>query len=164
MTHQHAKDCPTHVHGAHGHHQQHAASSMTTAAHATLHCLIGCVIGEVVGLTIGVTAGMSPYVTMVLSTLLAYIFGFALTILPLMKRTKLSFKNAFKAIWVGEAVSIGIMELVMNAVDYHVGGMQVSSLGSSMFWVALGIAIPAGYIAAFPVNFWLISRQLKQCH
>lgn len=157
------KECQSVSPSSHRHnHPQ--TSSIVTAAHATLHCLVGCVIGEFIGLAIGVSIGMQPYAMMGFSTLLAYISGFTLTVFPLMKRTGLTFQNAFKAIWVGEVVSIGIMELVMNSIDYHMGGMRAGSLGNTLFWTALAVAVPAGYIAAFPVNLWLIKRQLKMCH
>ncbi len=146
---------------AHGHHK---AVSFAAAAHATLHCLTGCVIGELVGLMIGVTLGLHPYSSMVLATVLAYISGFSLTIFPLMKRAHLPFKNALKAIWLGEVISIGVMELVMNGVDYHMGGIRSGSVLNPLFWEALAFAVPAGYIAAFPINFWLIGKEMKHCH
>jgi len=77
---------------------------------------------------------------------------------------RVTFNAAFKAIWLGEAISIGVMELVMNGVDYHLGGVRSGSLGNPLFWEALAAAVPAGYIAALPVNAWLIGRELKKCH
>lgn len=139
-------------------------TSLAAAHHATLHCLTGCVMGEVAGLLIGVHFGLEPWVTIILATTLAYISGFALSVFPLMRRTKLSFTAALKAIWLGEVISIGIMELVMNTVDYHMGGMTAASVMHWQFWQGLLLAIPAGYIAALPVNAWLIGRQLKKCH
>jgi hypothetical protein len=153
-----------HTHHDHGHSHGKEASAFGAAAHATLHCLTGCVIGEFIGLAIGVSFGFSPYVMMVLSTVLAYISGFSLTIFPLIRRTKLPFKSAFLAIWLGEAVSIGVMEIIMNAIDYRIGGMRSGSLGNPVFWEALAVAVPMGYVAALPVNAWLIGRQLKKCH
>jgi len=139
-------------------------SSLGAAAHATLHCLTGCIIGEVAGLMIGVTFGLHQYSSMGLATLLAYISGFSLTIFPLMKSANLTFRSAFKAIWLGEAISIGVMELVMNSIDYHMGGIRSGSVFNPLFWEALAIAVPAGYIAAFPVNYWLIGKEMKRCH
>jgi hypothetical protein len=139
-------------------------SATIAAAHATLHCLTGCVIGEFAGLAIGVSLSFSPYVMMGLSTALAYLSGFSLTIFPLMRRARLPFKNAFQAIWLGEIMSIGVMEIVMNGIDYHMGGVRSGSLGNPAFWRALAVAVPAGYIAALPVNAWLIGKQLKKCH
>jgi Domain of unknown function (DUF4396) len=163
-----------HTHEPHAHdccatetphaHNQHSKTSWRAAAHATLHCLTGCVIGEFLGLAIGVSFGISAYPMMGLSTVLAYISGFSLAIFPLMRITGLTFNAAFKAIWLGEAISIGVMELVMNGVDYHLGGVRSGSLGNPLFWEALAVAVPAGYIAALPVNAWLIGRQLKKCH
>lgn len=145
-------------------HIRHGKSSLATTAHATLHCLTGCIIGELTGLMIGVSLGLHPYTSMTLSTALAYISGFSLTIFPLMKNAKFSFRTAFKTIWLGEVISIGVMELVMNSVDYHMGGIRSGSVFNPLFWGALAIAIPAGYLAAFPVNFWLIGKEMKRCH
>jgi hypothetical protein len=112
----------------------------------------------------GGALGLHPYASMALSTLLAYISGFSLTIFPLMRRARLPFKNAFRAIWLGEAISIGVMELVMNSIDYHMGGMRSASIFNPTFWAALAAAVPAGYLAAFPVNYWLIGKEMKRCH
>jgi len=160
----HTHDCCAHDKPATPADGGHPKSSFSTAAHATLHCLTGCVIGELAGLIIGVTLGLHPYTSMALSTVLAYISGFSLTIFPLMRRTGFTFKSALKTIWLGEAISIGVMELVMNSVDYHMGGVRAGSVFNPLFWEALAAAVPAGYLAAFPVNAWLIGKELKRCH
>ena len=150
---------------AHAHHHGHGgASALTTSAQATLHCLTGCVIGEVAGLAIGVTFGLGTWPTIILATLLAYGSGFALGVLPVMRAQGKTFRAALKLIWIGEAVSIGVMEVVMNAVDYQMGGMAAPSVASWMFWRGLLFAVPAGFLAAWPVNYWLIKRELKACH
>lgn len=160
--HVHGAGCCGHNHAAPATHSK--ASAWVAAHHATVHCLTGCVIGEVAGLMIGVSLGLSTWNTIALATCLSYISGFSLAIFPLMRRTDLRFRGALKAIWLGELISIGVMELVMNAVDYHMGGMQAASVLHWQFWKGLAFAIPAGYLAAFPVNAWLLGKQLKQCH
>lgn len=157
-------DHATHDCCAHDHTPTQPHSRWSVSAHATLHCLTGCVIGEAAGLMIGVSLGLHPYIIMALATALAFITGFSLTVFPLMKRTNLPFRAAFKAVWLGELVSITVMELAMNTVDYHMGGMRAGSVLSLPFWEAMGVAIIAGYLAAWPVNAWLIGRELKRCH
>jgi len=148
-----------HSGGAHGGHGAHA-----TAIQATLHCLTGCVIGEVAGLMIGVSLGFPPFATIALATVLAYLSGFTLGVVPVMRRERLDFWPAFKLIWIGEAVSIGVMEIAMNTADYTVGGMQMGSVFHPMFWAGIAVAVPAGFLAAWPVNVWLLRRGLKKCH
>jgi hypothetical protein len=114
-------------HHAHAHHGKPGEGRWLLAARSTRHCLIGCVIGEVIGLAIGVELGLSTAATITLATSLAYISGFTLGLLPVMKSRGLSLVEAFKLIWVGEAVSIGVMEIVMNAADYRMGGMAAMS-------------------------------------
>jgi hypothetical protein len=145
-----------HVHHHHG--------QWTAAAHATLHCSIGCIIGETLGLMMGTTLGFTQWVSMVISTVLAYVAGFSLAIFPLMRRTGLRLPSAFSAIWIGEAISIGVMELVMNAIDYHMGGMRTGSIVNLRFWVALIVATGVAFLVAWPVNAWLIAKQLRKHH
>lgn len=143
------------------HHHGGGGSPVVTAARATLHCLSGCVIGEVAGLTIGVTAGFSAWPTMLLATALAYVTGFMLGVTPVMRAQSVGFFRALRIIWFGEALSIGVMEIVMNAVDYQMGGVQAPSVFAVQFWRGLLFAIPAGFLAAGPVNWILLRRALK---
>lgn len=150
----------------HTHHAHHGGggSAFRVSAQATLHCLTGCVIGEVAGLAIGVSIGLAAWQTIALATLLAYLSGFTLGVLPVMKARQLGFWPALRIIWIGEAVSIGVMEIVMNFVDYQMGGMAAPSILSWMFWRGILFAVPAGFLAAWPVNYWLVKRELKACH
>lgn len=135
-----------------------------TSAQATVHCLTGCVIGEVAGLLIGVALGLDVWLILTLATALAYLSGFTLGVAPLMRRERLGFLTGLRVIWVGEVISIGVMEIVMNVADYYVGGVQAQSVFSGVFWLGIIVAVPAGFLAAWPVNFWLIKRNLKSCH
>ena len=150
-------------HQAHGHHDG-TGGAFRTSAQATIHCLTGCVIGEVVGLGLGVTLGLGTWPTIILATGLAYLSGITLGLLPVMKNRGVGLIQAFRIIWVGEVISIGVMEIVMNFVDYQMGGMSAPSVASWMFWRGILFAVPAGFLAAWPVNYWLIKRELKACH
>jgi Domain of unknown function (DUF4396) len=158
--------CHTHAGhgGSHAHHSHGSGSSLKTSFQATLHCLTGCVIGEVAGLAIGVSLGLVAWQTIALATLLAYASGMTLGVLPVMKAQQTGFWNALRIIWIGEVISIGVMELAMNYVDYQMGGMNAGSIFSWMFLRGLLVAIPAGFLAAWPVNYWLLKRELKACH
>ncbi|HEV2866028.1 MAG TPA: DUF4396 domain-containing protein, partial [Allosphingosinicella sp.] len=119
---------------------------------------------EAAGLAIGVSIGLPAWQTIALATVLSYLSGFTLGVLPVMKSRGGGFLAALRIIWIGEAVSIGVMELVMNLVDYQMGGMGAPSVVSWMFWRGLLLAVPAGFLAAWPVNYWLVKRELKACH
>lgn len=107
------------------HHHHHG--QWVAAAHATLHCSICCILGETFGLILGTTLGFSQIASMIVSTALAYIAGFTLAVLPLMRRTGMGPGSALAAIWIGEAISIGVMEIMMNTIDYRMGGMRTGS-------------------------------------
>ena len=114
--------------GAHAHHGHGGGGPFKTSAQATLHCLTGCVIGEVAGLMIGVSLGFGVWPTIVLATTLAYLSGMTLGLLPVMKNRGVGIVEALKIIWIGEVISIGVMEMVMNIVDYQMGGMTAPSV------------------------------------
>lgn len=153
-------------HHGHHHHGHHDGSSSETriAVSATIHCLIGCSIGEFIGLAVGVQLALSVAAIITLSTTLAFITGLGLTLIPIMKYQKMSFSSAFKIIWLGEVISIAVMEFAMNFADYHAGGMTAGSVLHPRFWLGFLVALPAGFIAAFPVNYWMIKRNIKKCH
>ena len=156
-----------HQHSAHAHHGHHGhggGGAFKTSAQATLHCLTGCVIGEVAGLMIGVSLGLGVWPTIILATALAYAVGMTLGLIPVMRSRGVGLVEAFRIIWIGEVVSIGVMEIVMNFVDYQMGGMTAPSIASWMFWRGILFAVPAGFLAAWPVNYWLLKRDLKSCH
>lgn len=148
----------------HSHHGHQASNPLVTSAQATIHCLVGCVIGEVTGLVIGVSLGWGVWPTMALATVLAYASGMTLGLVPIVRTQGKTYTEALKLIWIGEVISIGVMEIAMNAADYAVGGMQAPSAFSAIFWIGIAAAIPAGFLAAWPVNWWLIRRDLKKCH
>lgn len=146
--------------GGHGHH---GGTGWHAAAAVTGHCLTGCLLGEWLGLAIGVALSLQVGVTVTLASALAYISGFGLTMWPLL-RNGMAFRPALATVFIGEAVSIGVMEVAMNVVDYAMGGMRVKSLFASRYWEALAVASIAGFLAAWPVNFWLLGRHMKKCH
>lgn len=158
-----------HAHAHHAHHAHHGhgapgASPARLATSATLHCLTGCAIGEFAGLAIGVTLGLNPWTTMALATVLGFASGYALGLRPLVQQG-LGWLAAFRTIWLGETISIAVMEFAMNFTDYHVGGVQAASILSPVFWLGYALALPAGFVAAWPVNYWLLRRQIKKpCH
>jgi hypothetical protein len=150
-------------HSHHAHHG-HGGSPLKTSAHATLHCLAGCAIGEIAGLMIGTLVGLTPWPMIILATALSYASGITLGLIPVMRAQGVGMLQALRIIWIGEVISIGVMEVVMNFVDYQMGGMGTKSIFVWTFWRGLVLALPAGFLAAWPVNYWLIRRELKACH
>lgn len=150
--------------GAHAAHAGHThGSGWSAAASVTLHCLTGCAIGEFIGLAIGVSLGLEIHLTISLAVALSFVSGFALTLLPMLRRG-FGLASAFSTVWLGEVISISVMEIVMNLVDYRMGGMRGVSLASAQYWQAFGAAMVAGYLAAWPVNRWMLGRNMKKCH
>ncbi|MBV8159107.1 MAG: DUF4396 domain-containing protein, partial [Dyella sp.] len=92
-----------------------------------------------------------------------FVSGFALTLLPMLRRG-FGFADSLRTVWLGEVISISVMELVMNLVDYQMGGMRGVSLASARYWEAFALALVAGFLAAWPVNAWMLSRNMQRCH
>ena len=127
------------------------------AANATLHCLTGCAIGEVAGLMIGTALGWGAASTIALAVTLAFLFGYALSTLPLIQ-AGLSFGDALRLVFAADTLSIAVMELVDNAVMAAIPGAMHAGLVHPMFWLGMIIALSVAFLAAFPVNRYLIDR------
>lgn len=136
----------------------HAAPSLRrTAFSATVHCLTGCAIGEVLGMVIGTALRWSNPATVAISVVLAFFFGYALTMRPLLA-SGLTFGAAAKLALAADTISITIMEIVDNAIMLVIPGAMEAGLGSPLFWLSLAFALILAGAAAFPVNWWLIAR------
>jgi len=127
------------------------------AANATLHCLTGCAIGEIAGLMIGTALGLATGVTVALAVGLAFVFGYALSTLPLMQ-AGLGFFAALSVVFAADTLSIATMELVDNLVMAAIPGAMDAGLVNPIFWVGMMIALSVAFIAAFPVNRYLIDK------
>lgn len=144
-------------HGRHAGHAQVAGQSLNrTAWSATLHCLTGCAIGEVLGMVIGSALGWGNAATIALAVVLAFLFGYALTLRPLVKA--MSFGAAAKLALAADTASITVMEIVDNAIMLVIPGAMDAGLNSLLFWGSLALALAVAAVAAFPVNRWLIAR------
>jgi Domain of unknown function (DUF4396) len=143
-----------------GHHHKLATSGRAltlTALSATLHCLTGCAIGEVLGMVIGTAAGFSNLGTVVLSIALAFVFGYGLTSLPLL-RAGLALAVVVPIALASDTLSIATMEVVDNAVVLAVPGALEAGAGDLLFWGSLAFALVVAGAVALPVNRWLIGR------
>ena len=151
-------------HAGHHHPHQHSpaaagpdAGLTRMAFWATLHCLIGCAIGEVLGMVIGTALGWGNLETIALAVVLAFLFGYAFTIVPLV-RSGMGLRAAAKLALAADTASIAVMELVDNAVMWFVPGAMDAPLSSPLFWGSLAFALVVAGLAAWPVNRWLIAR------
>ena len=128
-----------------------------TAFSATLHCLTGCAIGEVLGMVIGSALGWGNLATIVLAIVLAFFFGYGLTMLPLL-RSGMALGAVLPLALASDTLSITVMETVDNLIIVVIPGAMDAGLGSLLFWGSLAFALAVAFVAAFPVNRYLISR------
>lgn len=154
---------PSHEHGPQAHenhadHHDHGMGSINAmAASATLHCLTGCAIGEILGLIIGTAIGLSNLATIALAVGLAFLFGYALSTLPLLK-AGLAFFTALSVVLAADTLSILTMEIVDNLVMAVIPGAMNAGLVNPIFWVAMMIALTTAFFVAYPVNRYLLQR------
>jgi hypothetical protein len=131
------------------------------ALRATIHCLTGCVIGEVTGMTIGMAAGLSNGVTVALAIALAFVFGYALTMRPLLAAGT-PIGSALRTALAGDTVSVAIMEAIDNAFILAVPGAMDAGLADPLLWAALAAGFGIAFPFAFLANRALILRGIGQ--
>ena len=133
------------------------ASLNRIALSATIHCLTGCSIGEVLGMLIGTALGLSNWSTIALAVVLAFVFGYLLTMLPLL-RAGIGYRTALGLAFASDTASITIMEIVDNALMLVIPGAMDAGLTEFRFWASLALSLIIAGMAAFPVVRWLIAR------
>ncbi|MFI6488164.1 DUF4396 domain-containing protein [Streptomyces sp. NPDC050564] len=151
-------------HDTHPQHEVHAHTHDTggkvawsMAAQATLHCLTGCAIGEVLGMVIGTAFGWGNAPTMVLAIVLAFVFGYSLTLRGVLK-AGVDFGTAFRVALAADTLSIAVMELIDNGVIALWPDAMDAQLADLLFWGALAISLAIAFVVTTPVNKWMIGR------
>ena len=135
----------------------HMPSLNRTALSATVHCLTGCAIGEVLGMILGTSLGWGNWTTVGVSVGLAVLFGYSLTLLPVLK-AGIAFKAALGLAFASDTISITIMEIVDNAIMLVIPGAMDAGVTTLLFWGAMTLSLVLAGMAAFPINRWLIAR------
>ena len=141
----------------HGDHPHEMPSLTRVAAAATWHCLIGCSIGEMLGLTIATALGWGNTGSIALAVVLAFFFGYGFTLVPLL-RGGMTLPAAASVAFAADTVSIAIMEIADNAVMLLIPGAMDAGVSDPFFWGSLFVSLLVAFLAAWPVNRWLIAR------
>ena len=141
----------------HQHNPRVPVSLWQSAVQATLHCLTGCAIGEVLGMVIATALGWGNAASIAVSVLLAFFFGYALTIRPVL-RAGLGVRRAAGVAFASDTVSITTMEIIDNAFILVVPGAMAAGLGDALFWWSLALSLVIAFVLTVPVNRWLIAR------
>ena len=140
------------------HAQGESADSLNRLAFAaTWHCLTGCAIGEVLGLAVATALGWGNAASIALAVVLSFFFGYALTLRPLVA-SGVPLRRAARIALAADTVSITVMEIVDNAFILIVPGAMAAGLSDFLFWWSLAVGLAIAFIAAFPVNRYLIAR------
>jgi len=108
-------------------------------------------------MVIGSAAGLHNAATIVLSIVLAFAFGYALTMRGVL-RSGLPLKAAARVALAADTVSIAVMELIDNTVVVAIPGAMDAGLASALFWLALAGSLAAAFVLTTPVNRWMIGR------
>ncbi len=152
------------------HHHHHAVdykenqqSHTRLAVSATIHCLLGCGVGEVTGMIIGTALSFSNINTIILAIILGFVFGFLLGMRPLLK-AGFTFKRAFKQVLIAEGLSIAVMETAQVGTEVLIPGVMQAHLHEPIFWIGMLLALIAGFLAAYPVNYYMIKRGVRHQH
>jgi hypothetical protein len=141
-------------------HRRAGSGSLNRAAlSATVHCLTGCTIGEVLGMVIGTALGWGDAATIALAVVLAFLFGYSLTLVPLL-RAGMSFGSAVGVALAADTVSITVMEIVDNFIMLVIPGAMAAGRADPLFCGSLALSLLIAGVAAFPVNRWMIARDL----
>ncbi len=163
MEHMHAHSAHRHISDGDTTNKSAHQKQLKLAFSATLHCLLGCGLGEIAGMIIGAALHLSMLYQMVLAILLGFVGGFALGMRPLLK-AKFSFQQAFKMVLIAEGLSILVMEATEVLVQVYTPGVMHAKLTDARFWSGMLLALLAGFVAAFPINYYMVRKGRSHHH
>jgi Domain of unknown function (DUF4396) len=143
----------------HSAHYKHGESLKWATAKHALRCLIGCNIGEGIGAGLGFLFGWDMALTIVVAVGLAFTIGYLFTMIPMLKTMPI--KQAARVTVVGDTASIAAMETIENSLAFAIPGFMHTSPTEPLFWLGLGIILPAGYVVAYPAMYWAMKREQK---
>jgi Domain of unknown function (DUF4396) len=138
-------------------HAQHDQSLNGLAISATTHCLTGCAIGEVAGMMLATAFGWGNVASIALAIGLAYVFGFGLTALPLV-RAGLAAGVVVSTALAADTISITIMEVIDNAFVALVPGAMEAEITDPWLYIAIALGFAIAYPFAFLANRYMIAR------
>ncbi|MER5410257.1 DUF4396 domain-containing protein [Streptomyces sp. NPDC002769] len=153
-------------HDAHTHSETHTHThaarttgrvTWSTAAQATLHCLTGCAVGEVLGMVAGTALGWGNVPTTVLAIVLAFVFGYSLTLRGVLG-AGVDLRAALRVALAADTLSIAVMELIDNGVIALWPDAMDAHLDDLLFWGALAVSLGLAFVVTTPVNRWMIGR------
>jgi Domain of unknown function (DUF4396) len=153
----HGRSVVEHPRDSHQHSNHESGSLTRSAVQATLHCLTGCAIGEVLGMVLATALGWGNAASIAISVGLAFLFGYAFTIQPVL-RAGIGLRRAVGVALASDTVSISTMEIVDNAFILLVPGALAAGLADGLFWWSLTLSLVIAFVVTVPVNRWLISR------
>lgn len=145
-----------HGHGVTAEHHGHGVT-WGMAASATAHCLTGCAIGEIAGMVIATAAGLGNAAAIGLSIGLAFFFGYGLAMRAVL-RAGVRPGQALRVAIASDTVSIGVMEVIDNAVILAIPAALTAGLTSGLFWGSLVFSLAVAFAITTPVNRWMIAR------
>src|SRR3954471_229989 len=128
-----------------------------SAIAATAHCLTGCAIGEILGMVLATWWGWGNLASIVLAIALAFLFGYSLTMRPVL-RAGVGLRRAIGVAFAADTVSISVMELMDNAFILAVPGAFAAGLADGLFWWSLLVSLAVAFVVTVPVNRALITR------
>lgn len=148
------------MNSVHSNHQKHRTNLRTQTIKHTLRCLLGCNIGEMSGMILGNLFGLEMTQSVILAVVLAFVTGYAFTMIPMLKT--MSIKQAAKVTVLGDTASISSMEVAENSIAFLIPGFIHATLTDAIFWLGLGILLPVGFLASFPIMYWAMKGEQKR--
>jgi hypothetical protein len=138
-------------------------SNTLLAFEATTHCLLGCGLGDILGFILGTALGITYYSSIALGILLGFVLGLALGLYPLLK-ANMKFTHSLKIVISTEFFSILTMEAAETIMELIFPGMKKMGLSHIQYWIGLMVTLISGFLAAYPVNLFLVKRGVRHHH
>jgi Domain of unknown function (DUF4396) len=147
-----------------GLHETYVSARWRQVLGSTMHCVAGDGVGILTGAVIGTLVQMPPIAGVALEYVLGFAFGWTVFQSLFMKgMAGGSYRQSLSATFIPELLSMNFlmagMVPVMTLTLGDLTGSHDPAMGA--FWFRMSMALLAGFVIAYPMNWWLVSNHLK---
>ena len=147
-----------------GTHEQYTSARWRQTLGSTMHCVAGDGVGILVGAVLSSLLGLTGFMEVALEYVLGFGFGWTIFQALFMRDAAGgSYSVALKRTFIPELLSMNLLMAGMvptaMALRRHVD--LSGDPGNARFWFVMSMALLAGFIIAYPMNWWLVANHLK---
>jgi hypothetical protein len=130
---------------------------------STMHCVAGDGLGILVAAAALAPLHLPPAIDLAVEYVVGFGFGWTIFQALFMRDMAGSYRRSLRNTFLPEMLSMNGVMAAMTAVSVPWKGAVTAATSplNPGFWFVMSIALCAGFLVAYPVNWWLVAKGMK---